>query len=87
MTEDKGSLDGPQSELERLRDEVTDWEKSFDMYWKAQQRGITKWRLKNPGNELVLPDTGDLMEFVLGEWQKAELEIAGLRLVIASQKV
>ena len=86
MTEDKGSLDGPQSELERLRDEIKGWESSFNMYWNAQQRGIAKWRAANPGNNSILPDSGDLMEWVLGEWDKAKLEIAGLRLVIASQK-
>ena len=38
---------------------------SFELQWKATQRGIEKWREANPGNELVSPDYADLIAWLL----------------------
>lgn len=66
-------------EIDRLRQENEQWEKSFALYWKANQRGTEMWRAANPGNNLVLPDTGKMVEWLIGELHKSRLEIARLK--------
>lgn len=66
-------------EIDRLRQEIAEWEHSFDMYWKANMRGVKAWQAANPGNDLVLPDTSKLVEWLIGELDKARLEIARLK--------
>lgn len=51
--------------LREAVDDLADWESSFALYWKAMQRGSKAWRMANPGNELVLPDTGKLVEWLI----------------------
>jgi len=54
------------------REEIEGWERSFDLYWKAIQRGTTAWREAHPGNDLVLPDTAHLVEWLVGEVAKLD---------------
>ena len=46
---------------------ITEWEKRFDLYYDALMRGTEAWRKANPGNDLVMPDTAKLMEWMVGE--------------------
>lgn len=39
----------------------------FDLTWAANSRGVAAWREKHPGNDLVLPDQGNLVEWLLGD--------------------
>jgi len=48
-------------------DELAQWGRSFELYWKAAQRGTALWRAVNPGNDLVLPDTGEMVAWLIGE--------------------
>jgi len=49
----------------RLQVEVANWEGSFDLYFRALMRGTALWRAAHPGNDLVEPDTGELVAWLL----------------------
>lgn len=51
-----------------LKEDNRDWEQSFDLYHKADMRGIKMWREKNPGNDLVMPDKGNMVAWLLEQW-------------------
>lgn len=46
-------------------DEIEGWSKSFDLYWKANQRAIKAWQAAHPGNDLVWPDTAKMVEWLM----------------------
>ncbi len=53
--------------LPRLIEEYRENNELFDLTWAANRRGVAAWREKNPGNDLVLPDQGNLVEWLLTE--------------------
>jgi hypothetical protein len=55
------------AEVRRLRAEAADHRSSFDLYWRAQQRGVDAWRAAHPGKDLVSPGTDRLTEWLLEE--------------------
>ncbi len=58
--------------LEEARKERDELQASFDLRWKADMRAIARWRVANPGNELVLPDHADLCVWLLKERDKSQ---------------
>lgn len=52
--------------------ELAERDETFDLHWRAEMRGVEAWRHANPGNDLVLPDTGHLTTWLLDQWQAAE---------------
>ncbi len=39
----------------------------FERMWDADMRGIEAWRKAHPGNDLVMPDRADMMEWLCGQ--------------------
>ena len=54
------------------REQIAEFEQMLDMVRQADRRGVDMWREANPGNEMVLPDRGDLVAWLVGRF--AELE-------------
>jgi len=54
-------------EIDRLQAKNDAHQKTFDLTWKASMRGIKIWQEANPGNDLVWPDHGDLVAWLLQE--------------------
>lgn len=59
-------------------DEIEDYDRSFDLYWRAEQRGCALWREAGEGRELIMPDKAKMTQFLLEEIDrlKAALEMA-----------
>ena len=55
------------AEIDRLREDATNNEASFDLRHRADMRGIKAWRDAHPGNDLVQPDHGDLVCWLIAE--------------------
>ena len=53
-----------------MRD-AEDYERTFDLRWKADMRAIDRWRRANPGKELTLPDHADLVVWLLDKMDAA----------------
>jgi hypothetical protein len=47
-------------------DELAGWERSFDLYWRANQRAVALWHQAHPPQEAVLarPDQGKMIEWL-----------------------
>lgn len=60
-------LGGTIALLRELADQVDDYDQLFSMQYTADMRGVALWRAANPGNELVLPDQGKLIFWLLQE--------------------
>jgi len=45
--------------------------KDLDMISHANRRGVERWRAANPGNKLVLIGQANLVQFLIGELDKA----------------
>lgn len=50
----------------------------FEARWKADQRAIKMWQEANPGNDLVWPDHGDMVVWLLERLDEREQWIAKL---------
>ena len=46
---------------------------SKDLQWKARMRGIKRWQAAHPGNELMWPDQGDLIVWLLEELERQRM--------------
>ena len=51
--------------IKALTAEVAELQQVFDLHWRAQQRGVDNWRKETPGNDLVLPDSAELIFWML----------------------
>lgn len=73
MTHDYDAL---VEELKEKTAELSDLQKSFDIRWDADMRGIEKWRVAGEGRELTWPDHADLVCFLIeqSDAQAAEIE-------------
>ncbi len=56
---------------------IAEMEQSFDMWYKAEMRGIAMWRDANPGNELRLPSTARHTFWLITEIERLSTEKAG----------
>lgn len=67
-------------EIDHLRGEVADWEASFALYHRADMRGIALWQAEAPAErELIHPDKGNLVAWLLRQLDAAEAEVAAVR--------
>jgi hypothetical protein len=53
--------------IKTLEAEAVEHQQSFDLYARAQMRGIRMWQDAHPGNDLVWPSTDKLTEWLIGE--------------------
>ncbi len=49
----------------KLKADLEDMQRTFDLRWKADMRAIKRWQAAHPGNELVWPDHADLVVWLL----------------------
>lgn len=87
------------SELERLRAENAELNELFSRQHERGMRAIKLWREEHPGNDLVLPDLGALLDWLIDrgdvagawlgneEWDLIEQMTAALRGVLEKLKV
>lgn len=52
-------------DLSALRQELVEFEQTFDLRWKADQRAIKMWQAAGKGRELTWPDHADLVVWLL----------------------
>ncbi len=60
-------IESLQKQINSLRTSVEDHEKSFSLQWEASLRGIKMWQAANPGNDMVWPDRGDMVAWLIGQ--------------------
>lgn len=46
---------------------ISEMQRTFDLMWDADQRGIKAWQEANPGNDLVWPDRAKHMQWILNQ--------------------
>ena len=57
-----------------LNNDKKELNQTFDLIFKAIQRGTTRWREKDPDNRgFILPDTAELLFFLLDEAKDAKI--------------
>ena len=61
-----GMLRDALTEIKRLEGELKEMQRSEELYQKCVQRAEAYWQEKT-GNQLVLPDTTDLMKWLMDE--------------------
>jgi len=79
LTESRKEIRALRALVDDLRKDNAEWQASFDLYDKAMARGTEQWRKANPGNELVLPDTGNLVEWLIAENERMKNALKGIR--------
>jgi hypothetical protein len=62
--------------LEKAAEWIGDYERSFDLRWKASQRAIEQWQQSHPGNEHVWPDHQDLCVWLMEQFMGLKDKIA-----------
>ena len=65
---------------DELIQELVERDASFDLRWKADMRGIEKWR-ETTNRELVWPDHGDLVSHLMERLAHAESVIDEARIL------
>lgn len=58
--------------VKALQEEVADWEQSFELFDKAMKRGTKMWHEANPSKAGILPDTGSLVCWLIGELDRVK---------------
>lgn len=71
-------------ERDKLRDELAEARRLFDLQQKRMAEAVAEWRMMNPGNDLVQPDLGALLHWLMEE-RKAAIRDADDRLIELSQ--
>ncbi len=54
------------AKIAKLTAKLQEWDKRFDLFWEAHQRGHEAWRKAHPGNDLVIPDMAKMVEWIVG---------------------
>ena len=54
-------------ELDEARAKIAEWEKRFDLFRDAHQRGIKLWQEAHPGNDRIWPDMAKNVAWLLDE--------------------
>ena len=71
----------PTAELEALRAKAEageELQQLFDLQWKRMGEATAAWREANPGNDLVCPDLGKLLTWLLARIKAGEMDTARL---------
>lgn len=62
------------SQLQAAQDQQAEYERTFDLRWKADLRAIERWRQGDPSRDFTMPDHADLCV-----WLLEQLEASGPR--------
>ena len=49
----------------KLKADLEDMQRTFDLRWKADMRAIKRWQEAHPGNDLTWPDHADLVVWLM----------------------
>ena len=52
-------------ERDQAQTRLAEYQRLFDMQWERSQEADAMWRAAHPGNELVKPDLGDLLQWLM----------------------
>jgi hypothetical protein len=55
----------------KMKADLEDMQRTFDLMWEADQRAIKRWQAAHPGNDLVWPDRSKLTEWLLEQLSTA----------------
>jgi hypothetical protein len=66
--------------------ECEELKKLFDLEWTRMRAATAFWQERNPGNDLVWPDLGDLLQWLMSGY-KAGIELAEYYLEIDLHKM
>lgn len=59
-------------ELQKLRRELVDYKRLFDMQWRRMGEATERWRAEDPENRgHIMPDLGDLLAWLMAQIDKA----------------
>ncbi len=72
--ETMATLEQLEQQLEELRKENEELTQTFNLMWEADTRGIKMWQAEKPGRELIHPDRGDLVRWLLNKLDEKEKE-------------
>jgi hypothetical protein len=64
----------------RIREQESqlgEYDRLFEVQWRRMMEAITLWRRANPGNELVMPDLGDLLTWMMNRMRTLEAKLQG----------
>ena len=62
-----------------LLEEIEEYHYLFDLHHKRTVEATQLWRQAHPGNELVSPDTGKMLEWLLGEMTRLREALENFR--------
>jgi hypothetical protein len=51
-----------------LLNTLEEYQRSFELRWRADQRAIKRWRQAHPGNDHIWPDCADLCVWLMDQW-------------------
>lgn len=68
----------PSAEIDRLKAENERLKRLFDKQWERTREAGDLWRQAHPGNDLVSPDLGELVKWLMDSATAAEARIAEL---------
>lgn len=59
--------EGAITAVQEYGDEMRAVDAEFDRFWKQNMIAVNAWRAAHPGNDLVMPDMGVMLEWLLRE--------------------
>ena len=57
--------EGAITAVQEYGDEMREADRQIDVLWKRNMRAVNAWRAAHPGNEMALPDMGEMLEWLL----------------------
>ena len=84
MREDLTRLAAAEAERDAARAEAAELQSLFDLQRKRMDAARALWQQAHPDKENVWPDLGDLLAWLMQEWDAALKENSQLRLVLAT---
>ena len=68
-----------EEELTKAKADLADYEASFELRWKADQRAIARWQIAHPERSDVWPDHADLCVWLMEQVVKLQDTLKLLR--------
>ena len=68
-----------------LQAQINEMQSTLDLLWAADQRGIKMWQEAHPGNDLVWPDRGKMIFWLLEELGSAKAQIEELLISLGAE--
>jgi hypothetical protein len=57
--------EGAITAVQEYGDEMQNFDKEFDHLWEIDMRAVNAWRAAHPGNDRVLPDLTQMLDWLL----------------------